>query len=69
MENTQSIYGKVKDFLTIASQFIITAPLKLPPKVVVVARYVVLALGVLEAAEKGAGKGIGKQEGEGDENG
>ena len=37
-----------------ASQLIIASPLKLPPKVVVVAKYVALALGVLEAVESGA---------------
>jgi hypothetical protein len=40
-----------------ASQFIITAPLKLPPKIVVVAKYVALALGVLEAVESAAKEG------------
>lgn len=69
MKNKQSIYEKVKGFLAVASQFIMTAPLKVPPKVVMVARYIALAMGVLEAAKKGTGKGIGKQEGEGDENG
>jgi len=40
-----------------ASHFIIASPLKLPPKVVMVARYLALALGVLEAVENGAKKG------------
>ena len=63
-DNKQSIYVKVKDALTVVSQVIITAPLRLPPKVVAVAKYVALALGVLEAVENG----IRKQEGDGDEN-
>ena len=56
MENKQSLYVKVKETLAVVSQFIITAPLKLPPKVVAVARYVALAIGVLEAVEAGMDK-------------
>lgn len=59
----KSIYEKIKETLAVATQFIITAPLKLPPKVVAVAKYVALALGVLEAVESAA-----KDGGEGDEN-
>lgn len=36
------------------SQLVIATPVKLPPKVVVVAKYVALALGVLEAVESAA---------------
>lgn len=49
-----TLYDRIKETLAMASQLIITAPLKLPPKVVVVARYVALALGVLEAVESAA---------------
>ena len=48
--------------LAVASQLIIAAPVKLPLKVVLVAKYVALALGVLEAVENAAREG-----GEGDE--
>lgn len=58
----KSIYQRIKETLAVASQFIIAAPLKLPPKVVAVAKYVALALGVLEAVE-----GAAKDGGEGDE--
>ncbi|WP_353129680.1 hypothetical protein [Parapedobacter pyrenivorans] len=57
-----TLYDRIKETLAMASQLIITAPLKLPPKVVVVARYVALALGVLEAVESAA-----KDRREGDE--
>jgi len=40
-----------------ASQLIIAAPVKLPRKVVAVASYVALALGVLEAVESAAKEG------------
>ncbi len=57
------ILKQIKQALAAASQAIIAAPIKLPPKVVLVAKYVSLALGVLEAVE-GAAKGKGG----GDEN-
>jgi len=50
-----TLYERIKEGLAIASQLIIAAPVKLPPKVVIVAKYVALALGVLEAVE-GASK-------------
>ncbi|GGG88424.1 hypothetical protein GCM10007415_23080 [Parapedobacter pyrenivorans] len=52
-----TLYDRIKETLAMASQLIIAAPLKLPPKVVVVAKYVALALGVLEAVESAAKKG------------
>ncbi|MFC3198273.1 hypothetical protein ACFOET_11680 [Parapedobacter deserti] len=51
-----TLYDKIKETLAIASQLIIAAPVKLPPKIVVVAKYVALALGVLEAVESAARK-------------
>ncbi len=51
------MYNRIKEGLAVASQLVITAPLKLPPKVVMVARYVALALGVLEAVENGVKQG------------
>ncbi|MEC3881781.1 hypothetical protein [Parapedobacter sp. 10938] len=63
-DKEQSVYEKIKEALGVVSQFIVTAPVKLPPKVVAVARYVALALGLLEAVENG----MGKQEDEGNEN-
>lgn len=46
-----TIYKRIKEGLAIASQLIIASPLKLPPKLVAVAKYLALALGVLEAVE------------------
>ncbi len=65
MKTKQSIYDRIKEALAVASQLVIASPVKLPPKVVVVAKYVALAIGVLEAAESGVHNG----EGEADENG
>jgi len=48
-----TLYDRIKETLAMASQLVIASPVKLPPKVVVVARYVALALGVLEAVESG----------------
>lgn len=48
-----TLYDRIKETLAVASQLVIASPVKLPPKVVVVARYVALALGVLEAVESG----------------
>ncbi|WP_262249830.1 hypothetical protein [Parapedobacter soli] len=63
-DKEQSVYEKVKEALAVASHFIIASPLKLPPKVVAVAKYLTLALGVLEAVENG----ISRREDDGDEN-
>ncbi|MEC3881601.1 hypothetical protein [Parapedobacter sp. 10938] len=60
-----TLYDRIKEMLAVASQLIIASPVKLPPKVVVAARYLALALGVLEAIESG----VRKEEGETDENG
>ena len=51
-----TLYERIKETLAVASQFIIASPVKLPPKVVVVAKYLALALGVLEAVESGLTK-------------
>lgn len=58
-----TLYERIKEGLAVASQLVIASPLKLPPKIVVVAKYLALALGVLEAVE-GASK---KVESNGDE--
>lgn len=59
-----TLYEQIKETLAVASQLIITAPVKLPAKVVVVAKYLALALGVLEAVESAAdGKGEPEDEG------
>ena len=60
-----TLFDQIKETLAVASQFIITAPLKLPPTVVTVAKYVALAVGVLDALESG----LREKEGENDENG
>jgi len=57
-----AIYERIKEGLAVASQLIIASPLKLPPKLVVVAKYLALALGVLEAVE-----GAAKDRRDGDE--
>ncbi|GGC33029.1 hypothetical protein GCM10011386_26430 [Parapedobacter defluvii] len=57
-----AIYEQIKEGLAVASQLIIASPLKLPPKLVVVAKYLALALGVLEAVE-----GAAKDRRDGDE--
>jgi len=51
-----TLYDRIKETLAVASQLVIASPVKLPPKVVVVARYLALALGVLEAVEGGLRK-------------
>ena len=51
-----TLFDRIKETLAVASQLIVAAPVKLPPKVVMVAKYVVLALGVLEAVEGAATK-------------
>ena len=48
-----TLYDRMKETLAVASQLVIASPVKLPPKVVAVARYLALALGVLEAVENG----------------
>lgn len=58
-----TLYDKVKETLAVASQLVIASPLKLPAKVVMVAKYVALAVGVLEAVESG----VRSREGAGDE--
>ncbi|MGK6353464.1 hypothetical protein [Parapedobacter sp. DT-150] len=52
-----TLYDRIKETLAMAIQLIIASPVKLPPRVVAVARYVALALGVLEAVESGSRKG------------
>ena len=52
-----TVYERIKETLAVASQLIIAAPLKLPPKIVAAAKYLALALGVLEAVESSAKKG------------
>ena len=59
-----TLYDRIKETLAVASQLVIASPVKLPPKVVAVAKYLALALGVLEAVESGVRNG----EGERDEN-
>ena len=51
-----ALYDRIKETLAVASQLIIASPLKLPAKVVTVAKYVALALGVLEAVEGAASR-------------
>lgn len=46
------MFKKIKTVLATASRVIISAPLKLPRKVVAVAQYVALAIGLLDAIEE-----------------
>jgi len=48
-----TLYDRIKKTLVMASQLVIAAPVKLPPKVVLAAKYLALALGALEAVEGG----------------
>lgn len=57
-------YERIKETLALASQLVIAAPVKLPPKVLTVAKYVALALGMLEAVE-----GAAKKQEDGDDEG
>lgn len=50
----KSVYEQIKEALAVASQAVIVAPIKLPPVVVLTAKYLALALGVLEAIEGAA---------------
>ena len=58
-----TLYDRIKETLAVASQLVIASPVKLPPKIVVVAKYLALALGVLEAVESG----VRNEEGAADE--
>ncbi len=57
-----TVYERIKEGLAVASQLVIASPLKLPTKVVVVAKYLALALGVLEAVEGAAKKREGDED-------
>lgn len=59
-----ALYDRIKETLAVASQLIIAAPVRLPPKVVAIAKYVALALGVLDAVESAAHE---REEGDEDE--
>ncbi|MFB2121120.1 hypothetical protein [Parapedobacter sp. 2B3] len=50
-ERETTLYDRIKETLAVASQLIIASPVRLPPKVVLTAKYLALALGVLEAVE------------------
>jgi len=49
--NRTTVYKRIRDALALASQLILAAPVKLPPKVVNAAKCVSLVLGVLEAID------------------
>ena len=57
-----TFYDRMKETLAVASQLVIASPVKLPPKIVVVAKYLALALGVLEAVESGVRNGEGARD-------
>ncbi len=61
------MYRKIKRALAAASAAIIASPVKLPPKVVTVAKCVALALGVLEAVD-GANRNTDAENTEGSSN-
>ena len=53
-----TLYDRIKETLAVASQLVIASPVKLPPKVIVVAMYLALALGVLAAVVRAATKEV-----------
>ncbi len=57
------IYRKAKRILAAASGAILAAPVKLPPKVVAVAKYMALAIGILDTVEQDR-EGTGKTDGD-----
>lgn len=59
-----TVFNRIKGGLAMASQLIIASPLKLPPKVVAVARYMALALGILDAVTAANQKGEDDDESE-----
>lgn len=59
-----TLYEQIKNGLAVASQLIVASPVKLPPEVVAIAKYVVLALGVLDAVTQTAERGEEGDEGE-----
>lgn len=48
-ERKPRLFGQIKRYLATAAQVIITAPVKLPRKVVTGARYVAVVIGLLDA--------------------
>ncbi len=62
MNKKKSVYEQIKEALAVASQAVIVAPIKLPPVVVLTAKYLALALGVLEALEVAASEEKDKEE-------
>lgn len=55
-------YQKVKKVLTVVSQIILTAPIKLPAKVKAGAQYVAILLGILNSLEKPRADGEKEEE-------
>lgn len=58
-----TIYERIKKGLAVTSQLVIASPLKLPLKLVAVAKYLALALGILETVEGAAKNGREGDEG------
>ncbi|SEL09712.1 hypothetical protein [Parapedobacter koreensis] len=57
-----TVYNRIREGLALASQLIIASPLGLPAKVVAVAKYVALAMGILDAVESAGRKGADTDE-------
>lgn len=47
-----SLYQRIKDGLALAAQIVITAPLKLPPRVVQGTQYLALLIGLLDSLDR-----------------
>lgn len=54
-----TLYQRVKEVLALAAQIVITAPLKLPPRVVQGAQYLALLIGLLDSLDRDAAQPAG----------
>lgn len=52
MDERPTLYQRVKEGLALAAQIVITAPLKLPPRVVQGAQYLALLIGLLDSLDR-----------------
>jgi len=56
-----TLYQRVKEALALVAQIVITAPLKLPPKVVQGAQYLALLIGLLDSLDRDATQPAGDE--------
>lgn len=62
MRKPLSLFGRIKRALYAATQVVLSAPLKLPRKVVAGARYVALLIGLLDALDTDKREQPGKED-------